>query len=441
MGIGALYLHIPFCVRRCGYCDFPTRAVGHGCSQVPEYLDVLKTLLGRLGGSAGAGCGDAAAMRGVETLYIGGGTPTLGGAGLPELVACALDICPRVREASCEANPESLDATMCRMLADAGLTRLSVGVQSLRDEELAALGRLHDSRHALEALRGGLDAGLDVSCDLMCAIPRQTPSSWARTVAEAAGTGVGHISCYPLQIEEGTPLARAIEEGREEEPDPDDEADRMIEAASILADRGFERYEVASYARDGKECRHNIAYWTGVEYLGLGPAAASMFRPETFAALSEAIPLAVVDDDRAPAGLARPDDSLMEGSVSPAAFMAAHPKAARMRMRFLGDAEMFAENVRSGGRLPVSVEVLDGVQAAAEDLMLRFRMTRGVTADEVGTLTAGGGLDPRAVARAFAELEGRGLVSTDENGTVRPTRDGWLQGNILYGRLWDLASE
>ena len=262
MSFSALYLHIPFCIRRCRYCDFATDATPHGDPLVAAYVAVLDSLVGRLSA--------AGLLRSVRTGYIGGGTPTMAGEGLARLVAQVRRGCPGIVELSTEANPESLTGSLARSLAASGATRVSLGVQSLDDAELAQLGRAHSSANARAAARFAVDAGLDLSCDLMCGIPLQTPQSWEASLRGALDLGACHVSCYPLMLEEGTPLEAAVSRGEVSVADDDAAADRMVVAERILGQAGFSRYEVASYARPGKRCAHNVAYWTGASYLGLG---------------------------------------------------------------------------------------------------------------------------------------------------------------------------
>ena len=169
---GALYLHMPFCIRRCRYCDFATAATRHDDPLVAAYAGALETLERRVG-SAGL-------LKGVHAAYVGGGTPTMAGEKLAGLVACVRGVCPDLAEFSSEANPESLTSTLVTSLAQAGLTRISLGVQSTIDAELARLGRAHDRAGALAAARVVCAAGLDLSCDFMAGIPLQPPAGSIR---------------------------------------------------------------------------------------------------------------------------------------------------------------------------------------------------------------------------------------------------------------------
>ena len=252
----ALYLHIPFCARKCAYCDFASWATAAGDPLMGAYARALEEQVGEVA--------ELGLLDGCETVYVGGGTPTLLGADvLGSLVEKVVEAAAP-SELTCEANPDSLSEEVLCSVREAGATRLSVGVQSLDDAELAALGRLHDATCARERVTTAVASGLDVSVDLMCATPGQTDESWGRTLGQAVALGAGHVSVYPLQIEEGTALGRRW---CDEDPawnDSEVQAARMMQSQGILEGYGFHRYEVASYARAGKECRHNKAYWTGL---------------------------------------------------------------------------------------------------------------------------------------------------------------------------------
>ena len=417
----ALYLHIPFCVRRCRYCDFYSNAVSHADPLVGEYAEALAALVTRLGS---AGCLDELA-----TAYVGGGTPTMAGEALTTLVSSvSTATVGRLAEFSSEANPESLTSELASRLAEAGLTRVSLGVQSFRDEELERLGRSHDSRRAAEAARAVVDAGLDLSVDLMCGIPLQTAESWRRSLEAALACGAGHVSCYPLTVEEGTEMARRVDAGLEQAPDEDFQAELMVEAERVLGARGLVRYEVASYALPGRRCAHNVAYWTGAPYLGLGPGASGMLEGEALRLL-DGVALFVDSDDDGPSSAE---------AMTPAEVLLRHPDAWRFRFRMLGDARGFVRAMRLGEPVACEVECLTRREAAAEDLMLGMRMSDGLGADVLERAVASG-VPAADLDRTLASLVAEGLVRRLENGSFVPTERGWLLGNRVYGALWDLA--
>lgn len=271
----ALYLHMPFCVKRCAYCDFATAAVNADSAEIDAYVEDLSLQIRRKAKEGELGS--------LETVYIGGGTPShVGLARLSMLLytlSLSMHLTPEV-ECTMEANPESLTERMVRDIWALGVNRLSIGVQSFDDDVLRTLGRAHSADEAQRAAEGALTRFENVSVDLMCGIPGQSNESFEASVREAVRLGVSHVSVYPLTIEPHTAFDAAVLAGKLEEPDDDVEAAHMQIAARVLAEAGYERYEVASYARPGFACRHNIAYWTGVPYLGLGRSAATMTQNE-----------------------------------------------------------------------------------------------------------------------------------------------------------------
>lgn len=401
-GVGALYLHLPFCRAKCFYCDFASWQTAPDSSCIDGYLEALAAQL--------EACAEAGLFDACQSAYIGGGTPTLVGARLGSLVALLRKRVPGISELSCEANPESLSDELIAGLVAAGLTRLSLGVQSSSNAELQALGRIHSSERALAALQAAVSSGVRVSADLMCAIPQQTAQSWQRSLEEVLACGVGHVSVYPLAIEEGTALEQRAE--REGAPwnNEDIQAERMEAAAHTLEQAGLIRYEVASYARAGQRCAHNCAYWSGVPYLGLGTSAASMFDREGYARIQTVF------------------------SQLPAL----SPEVARIRLRMESGREELAAAPRDLSRVRFSRETLTQREALAEDLMLSQRMVDGASAELLEQAREIFGRTQ--LERTVEHLCRRGLAHIDA-GRLRPTHSGWLLGNELFGELWALAEE
>ncbi|MCB7036908.1 radical SAM family heme chaperone HemW [Eggerthella sinensis] len=267
----ALYVHLPFCVKRCAYCDFATAAVPADAPEIDAYVDELVLDIRRKAKEGELGA--------LETVYLGGGTPShVGLARLSMLLytlSLSMHLTPEV-ECTMEANPESLTERMVRDIWALGVNRLSIGVQSFDDDVLRTLGRAHSADEARRAIEAAFTRFENVSLDLMCGIPGQSDESFEESVREAVRLGATHVSVYPLTIEPHTPFDAAVLAGELDEPDDDAEAAHMEIAERVLTEAGFARYEVASYARPGCESRHNIAYWTGVPYLGLGRSAATM---------------------------------------------------------------------------------------------------------------------------------------------------------------------
>lgn len=398
----ALYLHIPFCRAKCLYCDFDSRALG-GC-ELDAAMDRYRTALA----SQIDTCGAAGELDEVETVYIGGGTPSLLGARLVSLVERVRGYCDPV-EFTCEANPESFTLELAQALHEAGVTRISLGVQTLDADELKAIGRIHSAEQAMLAIAQAKAVGFSTSCDVMCGLPGQTLESFGRTLETLMTLRPDHISVYPLQLEEGTPLARLEEQGRITVPDEDFQAACMDLAAEKLAGAGFERYEVASYAQPGQRCRHNIAYWTGKPYLGLGRSAAGMFDiPVT----SEMCNLGTYPFYTSDANLS------------------SAPQEGRVRYCQLDNEGVQFDSERLTPR-----------EAMAEDLMLACRMTDGIPLD---LLTRATSCIPETDLRAACETAiSSGLATWDEDalgkGALRPTHLGWLDGNELFGLFWGLA--
>ena len=282
-----------------------------------------------------------------------------------------------------------------------------MGVQSLVDAELAELGRVHSAAQAQARLNAAVEAGFDVSADLMCAIPLQTDKSWKASLAGVIDCGVGHVSVYPLQIEDDTPLGERYRTCEPAFNDPEVQAERMELARDLLVAAGFARYEVASYAREGRDCRHNQAYWTARPYLGLGTGASSMLTREGYEAFREVCPQ-----------LPGPDDGVR-----------------RVRLTCIDGRDALAD-ARSMADLHFDLEFLGEAQAAAEDLMLAMRLVSGPEPGLVGHARTVIGAS--AVDETLAWCESQGLIARRGLRWV-PTDRGWLLGNVLYGRMWDLA--
>ena len=266
----SIYIHSPFCVRKCAYCDF-TSFPGRG-AQMEAYLSAVCREMRAQAAFFG--------RRRVRTVFLGGGTPTLMTGEQAQRLLDALRACFNLApdaEITMEGNPGTVTAQSLVAYRAAGVNRLSLGVQSLDDGLLAAIGRIHTAAQAHEAVSMARAAGFEnVNLDLMLGLPGQSVAQWERTLEEAIALAPEHLSCYSLIVEEGTPLSAQLERG-ECAPLPDEDAlCRMDEiTAQWTAQAGFARYEVSNYAKPGCECRHNIVYWACEPYLGLGCAAHS----------------------------------------------------------------------------------------------------------------------------------------------------------------------
>lgn len=410
MAATALYVHVPFCAQKCRYCDFDSRSfvpceLG---AALDAYFEQLYARLDAIG--------DAGALDQIRTVYVGGGTPSLAGERLVELARRISAWCAPV-EFTCEANPESLTAELATALVKVGVTRVSLGVQTLDNTELTTIGRIHDADRALAAIATVKNAGLDVSCDLMCGLPGQTASSWKRTLDGVLAAAPHHVSVYPLALEEGTLLYRMACRDESLEPDEDFQAACMDVARERLGAAGYHPYEVASYALDGHECAHNIAYWTGRGYLGLGRSAAGMLDAEDFDRLAGLFPGVSSRGDAYRVRLVQRDD----------------------------DATAF------------EAEHLSQREAAAEDLMLACRMTRGVASDllvRAARVIPADGLTaacdralelglatwvPETLGVHEGSFTSADVVAGHVRARLAPTHLGWLDGNVLFELFWDLA--
>ncbi len=267
-----IYVHIPFCPSRCDYCDFYTLT---GCGQLFE--PYTRAVIGSLVSAP------LAAGSEVDSVYFGGGTPTMLGAGRLGRLLAALKRQYRVTpdaEITLEANPIALTPAMLTELREGGFNRISFGLQSSDAGQLRELGRTHTAGKAAEAVRLARQAGFEnISLDIMLGLPHQTVAEVLATVEFCAGLEVQHISAYMLKLEEGTPFA-----ARYTEADIDEEVQREIylAAARRLEQLGYRQYEISNFAREGYTSRHNLKYWRCKEYLGIGPAAASFLNGRRF---------------------------------------------------------------------------------------------------------------------------------------------------------------
>lgn len=267
-GPASLYVHVPFCEAKCSYCDF--YSVPQGGVTGSRYVEALEA-------EARARTPHGFAPR---TVFVGGGTPTaLDDDEFVRLLRLVRDIASpggRLGEWTVEANPGSLTPQKARALSDAGVTRISLGVQSFDDAVLRSVGRVHDARTAREAVGIARTCGVrDVSLDLLFAIPGQGLASFENDLAEAIALGTDHVSAYALLYEHGTTMERRRAAGLVEREEEDVELTMMRRAREVLGAAGLRRYEVSNFARPGRECLHNLNYWSNGEYLGLGASAAS----------------------------------------------------------------------------------------------------------------------------------------------------------------------
>jgi len=354
-----LYIHVPFCATRCGYCDFNTYTPAElGGANPDGWLVALRAELRQAAELLGS-------PPDVQTVFVGGGTPSLlGGSGLTgvlDAVRERLVLAPGA-EVTTEANPESTSPELFAQLRAAGYTRVSLGMQSVAPHVLATLDRVHSPGRAPAAAREALAAGFPhVSIDLIYGTPGESDDDLRRSIDAAVEGGVDHISAYALTIEEGTALGRRVRRGEIAPTDDDVIAHRYELADERLRTAGFDWYEVSNWSRPGGECRHNIGYWDGGEWWGAGPGA--------------------------------------HGYVGSTRWW--NVKHPNVYARTLAD-----------GRLPVAdFEELDATATHTEHVMLRLRLRRGLPTDALTDLERHRA--QTAVADGLLRTDGDRLVLTD----------------------------
>ena len=265
----ALYLHVPFCHKKCHYCSFSSKAVAR--ELFAPYVAALREELAQLAAQGASG--------NLKSLFVGGGTPSIfPSAMLADLISYCLHLFSPTLEAeiSVEANPGTVDESYLKALLIAGVNRLSLGVQSFNDQELLVLGRIHNSKEARDAVQSAKNAGFsNINLDLMYGLPGQTVQSWRDSLQQAISLGPQHLSLYQLTIEEGTPFHQAVATAQIVLPDEDDIILMDEVTAGLCGDANLQQYEISNFAHPGKECVHNINYWENGEYLACGASAVS----------------------------------------------------------------------------------------------------------------------------------------------------------------------
>lgn len=269
-----LYLHVPFCLAKCAYCDYLSYPYRWETAALYHKALLKEIMLRRAEAPAG--------HTGPGSVFAGGGTPTVLPAAMLAGILQALAArfpWPAGAEVTVEANPGTVDRAKLSVLARAGVNRLSIGMQAGQDRLLTALGRRHRAAETARAVRAAREAGIEnLNLDLLCGVPGQTPADWRATLETALSLEPTHIAVYGLEITRGTRLFVLVEQGALERCPEEDELEMDRITRTLLPAHGYRHYEISNYARPGFECRHNLHYWENGDYLGLGPAAHSHYR-------------------------------------------------------------------------------------------------------------------------------------------------------------------
>ena len=370
-----IYIHIPFCRSKCAYCDFYSMA-----GRESRMDDYQKALLAHLKETA-----PLAASYRVDTVYFGGGTPSYyGEKRLRELLSCIKKHynVDSDAEITMEANPDSISFLPALKLRRAGFNRISLGMQSACPGELSAINRVHSAKQTDEAVAACKKAGFkNLSLDLIYGLPGQTEESWKQSVEHALSLIPQHLSCYGLKVEEGTPLAKRVEEG-EILPDDDMQADLYLWTVGRLERAGYPQYEISNFAKPGCESRHNLRYWLTQPYIGFGPGAHSDF-----------------------------------GS---------------RRYSILRDLDGYIDGILQGGAIIDSEDLIPHKERGGEYLMLRLRTARGVEEWEYRREFL---LDFAPIEARLEEFAARGWAEKTAGGRWRFTPEGFLLSNVLIGDL------
>ncbi len=375
-----IYIHIPFCASKCGYCDFYSLA---GCDKrMGKYQDALLRHIKE--------AESAMAPYYIDTVYFGGGTPSYYGAKRLMEVFNALKRAGKVlksAEVTVECNPDSVSRHDLALMKKEGVNRISLGVQSASDDLLKIIGRRHNFTQVKKAVKLIRAAGFDnLSIDLIYGLPNQTKADWAESLAKALDLEPEHLSCYGLKLEEGTPMYDQYKDSPVI-PTDDEQADMYLYTVETLQHYGYQQYEVSNFARRGKVCRHNMKYWDLEDYLGFGPGA--------------------------------------------------HSCMGNTRFSFVRSLAGYIGGVMGGGDILDEYEKLDELDRAAEYLMLGMRRGRGISQEEYHRIYRS---DFAPIEALLQEYEKDGWTKKFD-GRWCFTPQGFLLSNILIGSLWEAQAE
>ena len=412
-----VYIHVPFCLRRCGYCDFNTYTavdLGGGASRGNYAAMTIREMRLVRDWQERHGIAEPPA----STVFFGGGTPTI----LPadDLIA----ILNAIRELwgvedgaeiTTEANPDTVDAATIRALADGGFTRVSFGMQSAVPHVLRTLDRTHTPANVEAGVRAAGAAGLRSSVDLIYGAPGEGLEDWRTSVRTAIDLGVNHISAYALTVEPTTKMGRQIAAGVLPKPDDDDEAAKYEIADELFSAAGLQWYEISNWARQGYESRHNLGYWRNVDWAGIGPGAHSHYnRVEPASCRSES------ERSARPHG-SSPQDCDAHGAIR--SWDLAHPR-------------LWSERVNAGQVPWAGSESITPMEALEETIMLGLRLREGLDLTALKTSLDVGGAASSDIDAGVAELEREGLVERRGSRLI-PTLRGRLLNDAVIERMFD----
>lgn len=389
-----LYVHFPYCLQKCPYCDFVSYATERNAIDHVAYADAVIREATARASLEGARPG----TRRFQSLFFGGGTPSLWEPdelarvteALRGLYPCSPDL-----EITVECNPSSLDEERANALVARGVTRLSVGTQSLRKDALAFLGRLHDGDGAIASVNAAQRTGARVSTDMIFGLPDQPADDAVDQATTLANLGLSHLSCYQLTIEAGTRFGELSRRGRLPKIDDGAVAESFLAIDEALGALGLRHYEISNYARPGEESRHNLGYWRGWEYVGLGTGAYGFVRTEN-------------------GGVRYRNEVLPE--------------------RYMQKTGAMTPGFGEHDGLTITTEPLDRTALLRERIMLGLRLAEGMNLEAHGQDV---GIDPWTPERkqAIAWLEERNRLKND-NGVLKADKRAWLFADDTAARLF-----
>lgn len=374
-----IYIHIPFCASKCGYCDF------YSCAGAEKFMGKYQeALLTHIQESI-----PQIQKYYIDTVYFGGGTPSYYGAkNLCEIIELLKASGRLLREAeiTVEMNPDSMRLGELKLLKKAGVTRISMGVQSANDEILRTIGRRHTYSQAVKAYNFARQVGFqNISVDLIYGLPGQTKADWADTLSKIIGWNPEHISCYGLKLEEGTPMYEVYHD-TPAIPDDDTQADQYVYASELLERYGYRRYEISNFCHRGFESRHNLKYWRIKDYMGFGPGA----------------------------------HSCVEG----------------LRYSYLRDLRGYIEGILTGTSVLGEQETVSGIERAYEYLMLGLRTAEGISERDY-TKQFQASFEP--LAEKLELFREKGWVQRTQSRWAFTT-PGFLLSNLLIGELLEVQA-